>query len=361
MLNSYYKSRPSSKAARFAGASLALVALLGVTACSGNAQGQGLTKLTVGHTSSISSGPLFIALEKGYFEEEGLDVELLAFKAGGDMVAPLSSGDLAAGIGGPAAGTYNAIGRGLPVKFVADAGNLPSGNGYSSLMVSNDLINSGQVDSVEDLRGLHVGQYGAGSIPTVWFDQALSDAGLDQDDIQSSPLSGPDQAIAMENGAIDAATLAEPYATMLIDKGVATRLAPSTQFYPDQQFATVMYGTQLTEKMPDEALAFMRGWLRGAADYEAAQVDFRMTGQSAGDVISVLAKYTKLEAEILEKAYVPAIHTDGLMNIEGMSDDLEFFRQQGLIDNGEISMNDAVDISFVEKASAQLADRGDTH
>jgi hypothetical protein len=41
------------------------------------------------------------------------------------------------------------------------------------------------------------------------------------------------------------------------------------------------------------------------------------------------------------------------MNVAGMADDLKFLRQQGLIDNPDISIDNAVDASYAEEAAAQ--------
>ena len=74
--------------------------------------------ITVGATSSTSDAPIFIADQKGYFRDEGLDVKVTNFRSAADMVAPLGAGQIEAGAGSASAGLYNAVARGIKIKIV---------------------------------------------------------------------------------------------------------------------------------------------------------------------------------------------------------------------------------------------------
>lgn len=341
---------------RLAGALLGLAALLGVSACggNGNANSGGAAKVSVGHAAGISNAPLYIGIEKGYFKAEGIDVELRAFKSGGDMVAPLASGDLDAGTAAPGAGIFNAVGRGLGVRLVADTGKLTPGSKYSSLLVRKELMDSGQFTSVKDLKGRRLGLYADGTSTTLWFDRALKEGGLARADIQANFLSGPDQAVGLQNGSIDAATTAEPFATKAIENGSAVRVAVGADFYPGLQLGSMMYGTAFTQKKPEVAVSFMKGWLRSVKDYNAALVNGQLAGKNAEEVIGIIAKYTELDPKLVAKAYFPEIDPTGAMNVQGVADDLATYRTQGLIEKAELKVEDIVDTSFASKAVAAM-------
>jgi NitT/TauT family transport system substrate-binding protein len=81
--------------------------------------------ITVGATSSTSDAPIFIADQKGYFRDEGLDVKVTNFRSAADMVAPLGAGQIEAGAGSASAGLYNAVARGIKIKIVADKASSP--------------------------------------------------------------------------------------------------------------------------------------------------------------------------------------------------------------------------------------------
>src|SRR5436305_11130238 len=110
--------------------------------------------IRVGTTSSSSDAPLFIADKKGYFRQEALQVEFTAFDSAAKMIAPLGTGQLEVGAGSPAAGFFNAVARGLDVRMVADKGSMPPGYGYLPLLVRKDLVDSGKVKSIADLKGM---------------------------------------------------------------------------------------------------------------------------------------------------------------------------------------------------------------
>ena len=119
-----------------------------------------LVPLRVGVIASMSMAPLYIADRKGYFAEEGLKIEFIDFDSVSNMVAPLGVGQLDAG-GALAAGIYNAVGRGIDVRVVADLASDPPGYGFQELLVRTDLVRSGRYKSFKDLKGMTI----AGNTP----------------------------------------------------------------------------------------------------------------------------------------------------------------------------------------------------
>src|SRR5829696_5607579 len=71
----------------------------------------GPTTLQVGVTRTLSEAGQWIALERGYFQEQGIAVEFTQFDSAARMIAPLGSGQLAVGSGAISAGLFNAIAR----------------------------------------------------------------------------------------------------------------------------------------------------------------------------------------------------------------------------------------------------------
>ena len=194
-----------------------------------------------------------------------------------------------------------------------------------------------------------------GTSTTLWFDRALAQGGLQRSDIQASFLGGPDQAVALQNGSIDAATTAEPYATKAIESGAAVRFAVGADFYPGLQLGVIMYGTAFTPQKPEVAVAFMKAYLRGVADFNAALVDGQVRGKDAQEITDIIAKYTELEPALIAKTYAAPVDPKGTLNVKGLADDLATYRQGGLIEKAELTIEDIVDTSFVEKAAAALA------
>ncbi len=101
------KARPGF--ARLAFASLlAMMAL----AASPDARADEALKAKVGVLRLSSSAPVFIAQDKGYFREAGLDIELKFFDAAQPIAVATTSGDIDFGITAFTAGLYNLAGKG---------------------------------------------------------------------------------------------------------------------------------------------------------------------------------------------------------------------------------------------------------
>src|SRR5215831_16310420 len=95
-------------------------------------------QVKIGIARTISDAGYYIADAMGFFREDGLGVSITAFNSAAQMIAPLGTGELDVGGGTVSAGFYNAVGRGIGMKIVADQASIKPGYGYSSLMVRKD-------------------------------------------------------------------------------------------------------------------------------------------------------------------------------------------------------------------------------
>ena len=98
----------------------------------------------------------YVAEKKGFFRDEGLDVSYIAFDSAAKMIAPFASGDLDVGAGGPSAGLYNAVARGIDIRIVADKSSTPPGRPINFLLVRKDHVDSGRYKTLADLKGMKI-------------------------------------------------------------------------------------------------------------------------------------------------------------------------------------------------------------
>src|SRR5215467_13386921 len=132
--------------------------------------------IKIGQVGGISDAPIYIANAKGYFKDQGIALESLAFASAAQMVAPLGIGELQVGAGATSAGLFNAIGRGVGLVIVADKGNLDPEHGYEAIVVRKGL--AGTIKGPRDLKGRSVAISAMDIAPEVTLDTYLRQAGL---------------------------------------------------------------------------------------------------------------------------------------------------------------------------------------
>jgi len=134
--------------------------------------------LKVGDLRINSSAGTYIALERGYFAEQGITLDFEPFTTGGEQIPALANGQLDIGVGAVSAALYNAVGRGVPIKLVVDQGRHVPGRTATAFVVRTDLWDSGAIREPADLRGRPVGISSTASTPEILVDRALQRGGL---------------------------------------------------------------------------------------------------------------------------------------------------------------------------------------
>lgn len=330
-------------------------ALAGAIAAATASPAPAVDKVAVGTGGSASDAPFYIAYDKGFFKDDGLDVDLIVLDSGAKVIAPLGTGELDVGGGTVSAGFYNAVGRGILMKIVADQASIKPGYGYSSLMVRKDLVDSGRYKSFADLKGMKVAIGAPGTGTASALNEALKKGGLKYSDVDVVYIGFPEHLPTYKNKGIDASITNEPTMTRAIEDGVAVRVAGNDITYPDQQTAVTFYSDNFIRNRRDAAERFMRAYLRGVRMYNDALRDGRLAGPKANEVIPILVKYTTIKDESMFRRMVPSYcNPDGEVNVTSLKKDLEFFRELGLIEKKDASVDGVVDSSFAKAAVAKL-------
>jgi NitT/TauT family transport system substrate-binding protein len=310
--------------------------------------------VSVGLVNASSDAAFFIADAKGYFTKEGMDVKFVSFDSGAKMVAPLGAGQLDVGAGAASAGLYNAVERGIHVKIVADKARNIKGAGFQAFMVRKDLIDSGKVKKLADLKGMKVAITSAGGSDASVLDQAMQSAGLKYEDVEKVYLGFPQHSPAFANGAIAASITTEPTVSKIVSQGSAIRFSGNDAFYPDAQVAVVLFSDSFAQQRAPVARRFMKAYLRGVRDFNAAVVNGKLTGPGAEQIVGILAKYSIIkDPETLRTMYVHTADPDGNLSIESLRKDLAFFKRTGDV-KGNITVEQAIDTSIVTAAAREL-------
>src|SRR5499426_2599527 len=253
-------------------------ALAGVLAANFAIAAQAADKVAVGTGGSASDAPFYIAYDKGFFKDEGLDVDLIVLDSGAKVIAPLGTGELDVGSGALSVGFWNALVRGVKFRIVADRGHTEKGYFYQSVFMRKDLIDSGQFKSLQDLKGMRMGFAAQGVTSLSLLNEAAKFGGFKFEDVIPVYLSFPQQIAALQNKALDGSFLIEPQATAAVNAGIGVRFKDTNEFYPHQQISVIFYSDKFARERKDVADRFMRAWLRGVRTYNDALKDGKIAG-----------------------------------------------------------------------------------
>jgi NitT/TauT family transport system substrate-binding protein len=322
-----------------------------IAAFAGHAQAQ---ELTIGTIGASSDAPFFIADAKGFFAEQGLKVNFVRFDSAAKSIPSLGSGEIDVGSGASSAGLYNAAARGIGIKIVADKARNAKGYGFQAIMARTDLIDSGKVKGVKDLKGLKVAMSANGNSENAFMNYALVQAGLTYNDIDPVFLGFPNQIAAYANKAIDASLTVEPTVAELLKQGTARKLISADDVFPDFQTAVVFYGPKFMHDQPENAKKFMIAYLKAARYYDDALKDGHVAGQNADDVVKILTQYSFIKDPEVHRSIVSHwTDPNGEVNMPSLQMAWQYFVDTKQID-GSVKVGDVVDASYVRDAAKIL-------
>ncbi len=311
----------------------------------GMASSPTLTHIRVVHVPVLVFAPLYVAIERGYFAQQGLEVELIATPGGGSSFSVLASGRAEVVIGGLGAALFNAAVRGLDFKVVGPV-HMEKPPVSTPLVVSKKVYDSGEIRSVRDLRGKKVSVNVLGSATEFWLQAALLRGGLTVNDVQLTAVAFPDVPAALANGAIAAGLLGEPLATLAEDRGEIVRL--SDDFINGMQVTAVYFSGEFMRRTPKLAVGFMVAWLQASRDLYG-------DGYRRDEIARIVEKYTGVPAAVVKRAKPPFHEPDGKMNFNDFARLQEFFKKRGeLTYNKALAPSAYIDTSFVRQALAIL-------
>ncbi|MBU1864183.1 MAG: ABC transporter substrate-binding protein [Candidatus Omnitrophica bacterium] len=303
--------------------------------------------IKVGVSPVVSSAGVFLAKEKGYFDEQGIDVDIIYFKkSGAPMTILLTNGSLDVGGGNISAGLWNAIISGMNIKLVADKGHIEKATDYIGLLVRKDLIESGQYKNFGDLKNMRMGLTAFGVSQQIASDNFLIAGGLGLDDVTFEIMAYSQMNVALEHKLLDATVQLEPYLTKAQMDGIAVKVAGVNTVYPDQQSAAIFYSPQFAGQHPDLAEKFMIAYLKGVRAYIHAFVK----GVEKDETIALLQKHIKIESPDIWNNMIPiGLNPDGFLIKKSLKNDAAWYYKYGYIERIP-DVEKAIDHHYVKKA-----------
>jgi NitT/TauT family transport system substrate-binding protein len=305
--------------------------------------------IRISSSRSTGSSALYIALERGYFRDEGLDAQLIYFDSAQAGQVATVAGDTLVGMGGMSGTFFNLAAKGA-LKMIGGGSREMPGFTFSAYVVSNRAWDAG-LREPKQLAGKTVGLTTVGSIFSYTLQRLADKYGFTFASMQTKPLQTfSNIASAIRGGAIDAGTMTAPSALPLIQRGEAKVLAwmaDETPFLSSGLFTS----PKALETKRDELTRFMRAWRKGAADFvNVFQQPGGFEGKPEADaLIAIIAKHTKLEAAEIRMS-LPYIDARARLPLDEIRQQVDVFKRMGMVDasaNAEL----AVDASLSEISS----------
>ncbi len=312
------------------------------------------TKLRIGLVRLISSGPMFIADARKYFDKVGLDVELKYFADGALAMPALVAGELDITASTLNAGLFNAVAKGAPYKLFLDRGSEKPGSGSMTIVASNDMVKAGYT-SVEKgalLKGKTVTIQAPGSIDQFLFASVAKKAGLDplHDLNWSSGVTYPDMIKFMGVGKSDVANIPVPLAFLAEKNKVGKIVGAGSDIAPNAQLACWVVSSKYLAANRAAVTNFAMAHIYAGRLFNKAAAD------KDPAVIKIVSDATKVPAFLIEKAAPRWTWFDekGMPNVDSCMAQGALWNELKLV-NAKVSKEQLFDLSPATEAVANLS------
>ncbi|WFP16107.1 ABC transporter substrate-binding protein [Citricoccus muralis] len=285
---------------------------LGLAACGSdeptNATGNGddaeLEQVTVGAIPIGDVAPLHVAISEGFFEEEGLEVEIVNTTGGAVAVPGVVAGDYDFAFGNTVS-LMVARDQGLPLRYVSNGATTTGepGADFAAVVAPEDS----ELHETADLSGEQTSSNNLNNIGDTAIRLAVDEAGADGADIEFVELAFGEAEAAVTNGNVSSALLLEPYLTAALDHGLKPIAWPYAEAHPDLDIGGYFTSEETLADRPDTVEAFQRAMERS--------LEFSQDNPEV--VREVIGTYTTIDEEMLERITLPRFSSE--FSREGLS------------------------------------------
>jgi NitT/TauT family transport system substrate-binding protein len=303
----------------------------------------------------VSSGALFLGVERGYFKAQGLEVDLKFFDAAQPIAVAVVSGDADFGVTAFTAGLFNLAGKG-GLKVIAAQAKEAKGYEGNAVLASNAAWSKG-LRRIDDLKGHSLAITQVGSSFHYQIGQIARIKGFELDSVAVKPLQSlANMAAALKGNQVDAIIIAPHIAKQLIAAGDAKLLG----WYSDldeYQFGGLFTSPKMIAARRATVEKFVRAYQLGAGDFAAALLKRDDSGNRKFDAAShaaaaLIAKHI-YPGEPAEKAgglvESSTFYVDprARLDVGDIHAQIAWYKSRGMVD-AAVDPASLIDLSFVQ-------------
>ncbi|WP_299954053.1 ABC transporter substrate-binding protein [uncultured Roseobacter sp.] len=305
-------------------------------------------KITVGALRFTSHSGSFIAYERNYFADAGLDVELKFFQAAQPMAVAIASGDVDYAVTAISGGLVSLADKGA-IKVIGGALSEEPGIDGQKILASDAAFQAG-LTSPKALDGKSFGMSTAGSSFHYMGSKVAAAEGVA---VSFKPLQKVGAIIgALKSGQIDAWSIVPHIAKPLAGSGAVHIIGNIADYLPDYQVTTVFTSASNAADEREMTQDYLAAYSKGVADYNATMIAKESGQEGIDGMVDLIHKYVYTDRP-REKA-APSIingtmrlNEGAALNVASVRDQLEWFQSEGQV-GADITLDTLLDTSFVE-------------
>jgi sulfonate transport system substrate-binding protein len=245
--------------------------------------------------------PLWVALDKGFFKEQGADVQIAGiFRAGPEIMSAFSAGSLDMAYVGEAP-TVTASANGTAKVVILAQVNTEG----SAIVVGADS----QIKTISDIKDKLVAIPGYSTVQDLLLRKGLSESKIDPKQVKITVIKPPEMTSALRTNQIDAFIAWEPYPAQAVCKDAGRILTYSGQIWKDHPCCVLVADKQFAETNPEKMKNVLKAH-KEAIDFiqnnpdEAVQIAIKRTGldeQAAKQAINKVKYVSDLNVQGLQE------------------------------------------------------------
>ena len=282
-------------------------------------------KVVIGSVPGIAAAGTYIADAKGYFKDQGIDVDIENLASAADAMASLATNQFQVVEGGYSAGYWNALAKNFPIITAFERGSRPTNH---FIVVPPAMAD--KIKTVADLKGHSLAVNAPGSLTIYEAGKMLESAGLTLKDVDIKYMPFPQMMVALKNGAVDAVEEIPPFVSIGQEQGVLKPIAAIDDTLKPYPVASIAYqiNTDWAAKNKDAARRFFVAIARGTRDYCEAYHH----GPNRGEIEDIMIKYKVMtDKALLDRIPWQGRDPNGRMDAGTVLDIQDWFFKEGMI------------------------------
>lgn len=315
---SRFRRRVTTSIAIMTAASLAL------SACGGSdssSDGDGPTQVTLAVLPFIDVAPAYLGVEQGFFEDEGLDVNIKTVNSGAATVTGVVSGDYQFAFTGWLP-FMQAKQSNVPVQAVANAQFQTSPETHSTAERTNQDVLVSADSPIRDAAGLEGATIGVNQlkgVQEVLLRNTLDMNGVPQDSVELVELPFPNMAETLDAGRVDAVFVGEPFETVALDAGARIVATPYADTETPANLSLFIASDQYRAENEEVVEAFAR----------AMQKSLTYAQDNQDEARQIVTTYTEIAEDLLERVQLPFWGPE--VSVESVQEQAELGQKYGAL------------------------------